>query len=69
MSKHTEKDNGIPSEESRYMTLQEFADYSRLGMTTARRLCRGCNGFTFRVGNRIYVDRLRYDAWVAKQIY
>ena len=51
--------------EKAILTLDEFCDYVGIGKTKAREILksRHCT-FSFRIGNRLCVNRRKLDAWL-----
>ena len=55
--------------EKALLNVKEFAEYLGIGQTKARELLRNPkNGFTVRIGNRLYAHRERLDIWLKQQI-
>jgi len=51
------------------LNLKEFCAYLGIGETKARELLRNPrNGFTVRIGNRLYAHRKHLDLWLEDQI-
>lgn len=51
------------------MNVKEMCDYLGIGQTKARELLADpSNGFTIRIGNRLYAHRAKLDAWLLNQI-
>lgn len=51
------------------MNVKEMCDYLGIGQTKARELLADpSNGFTIRIGNRLYAHRGKLDAWLLNQI-
>ena len=49
---------------------KEFCDYLGIGETKARELLHDPgNGFTVRIGNRLYAHRGKVDQWLLKQLF
>lgn len=50
------------------LNIKEFCDYLGIGETKARELLHDPgNGFTVRIGNRLYAHRGKVDQWLLKQ--
>ncbi|MCD7762720.1 MAG: helix-turn-helix domain-containing protein [Lachnospiraceae bacterium] len=55
--------------EKALLNVNEFCDYLGIGKTKARELLGDTrNGFTVRIGNRVYAHKGRLDAWLLSQI-
>ena len=51
------------------LNIQEFCDYLGIGETKARELLHDLrNGFTVRIGNRLYAHKGNVDKWLLRQI-
>lgn len=51
------------------LDVDEFCEYLGIGKTKARELLREPrNGFTVRIGNRLYAHKKRLDDWLLAQI-
>lgn len=51
------------------LNVKEMCDYLGIGQTKARELLADpSNGFTIRIGNRLYAHRGKLDAWLLNQI-
>lgn len=51
------------------LNVTEFCDYLGIGQTKARQLLADPkNGFTIRIGNRLYAHKDRVDQWLLNQI-
>lgn len=51
------------------LNIEEFCDYLGIGETKARELLHNPrNGFTVRIGNRLYAHRGKVDQWLLKQL-
>lgn len=51
------------------LNLAEFCDYLGIGETKARELLHDPkNGFTVRIGNRLYAHKGKVDHWLLKQV-
>lgn len=51
------------------LDLQSFCDYLSIKPTKARELLHNPqNGFTVRIGNRLYAHKGRLDSWLLNQI-
>lgn len=51
------------------LNIQEFCDYLGIGETKARELLHDPrNGFTVRIGNRLYAHKGNVDKWLLRQI-
>lgn len=56
-------------DEKGLLNVKDFCDYLGIGETKARELLRNPNnGFTVRIGNRLYAHRRRLDRWLENQI-
>lgn len=55
--------------EKALLDVKEFCEYLGLGETKGRQLLTDPrNGFTVRIGNRLYAHKGKLDAWLLKQI-
>ena len=52
------------NKERRLLNLAEVCEYLGIGMTKARELIRGRNGFGLQIGNRWYADKDKLDKWI-----
>ncbi len=50
--------------EKRLLDIKELCEYLGIGMTKARELVRGRNGFSVQIGNRWYADKRKLDIWL-----
>lgn len=51
------------------LNIEEFCEYLHIGETKARELLHDPkNGFTVRIGNRLYAHKGNVDKWLLKQI-
>lgn len=51
------------------LNLKEVCDYLGIGQTKARELLKNNrNGFTVRIGNRLYAHKGKLDRWLLNQI-
>lgn len=51
------------------LKMEEFCAYLSIGETKARELLHDpANGFTVRIGNRLYAHRGNIDKWLLKQL-
>lgn len=51
------------------LTVSEFCEYLRIGKTKGREILSDTkNGFTVRIGNRLYAHKERLDEWLLSQI-
>ena len=48
----------------RLLDMKELCEYLGIGMTKARELVRGRNGFGIQIGNRWYADKKKLDCWI-----
>lgn len=56
-------------EQKALLNVKEMCDYLGIGQTKARELLANpSNGFTIRIGNRLYAHRGKLDAWLLNQI-
>ena len=56
-------------EQKALLNAKEMCDYLGIGQTKARELLADpSNGFTIRIGNRLYAHRAKLDAWLLNQI-
>lgn len=55
------------NEDTMLLTLKEVCETLRIGMTSARQLVRGNNGFGVQIGNRWYANRKKLQAWLDEQ--
>ena len=54
---------------SALLNVKEFGDYLGIGETKARELLHDpANGFTVRIGNRLYAHKSNVDKWLLKQV-
>lgn len=50
------------------LNIKDFCSYLSIGETKARELLHDpANGFTVRIGNRLYAHRDKVDKWLMKQ--
>lgn len=57
------------NQERALLNVKEFCDYLGVGQTKARELLRNPqNGFTIRIGNKLYAHKQRLDSWLLSQI-
>lgn len=57
------------NEQKALLNVKEMCDYLGIGQTKARELLGDPeNGFTIRIGNRLYAHKGRLDAWLLNQI-
>ena len=57
------------NEQKALLNVKEMCDYLGVGQTKARELLGNPeNGFTIRIGNRLYAHKGRLDAWLLNQI-
>lgn len=55
-------------EEKALLNLKEFCAYLGIGQTKARELLNTPNiGFSVRIGNRLYANKLLLDKWIKSQ--
>lgn len=55
--------------EKALLNVKEFCEYLGIGQTKARELLRNSqNGFTIRIGNKLYAHKKRVDSWLLSQI-
>lgn len=51
------------------LDIDTFCDYLSIGKTKARELLHNPqNGFTVKIGNRLYAHKGKLDCWLSKQI-
>ncbi len=50
--------------EKRLLTLKEVCQYLGIGMTKARELVRGHNGFGIKIGDKWYADIEKLNKWI-----
>ena len=51
------------------LSLDSFCEYLEIGKTKARELLHNpANGFTVRIGNRLYAHKGKLDEWLLNQI-
>lgn len=51
------------------LNVKEMCAYLGIGQTKAKELLNDlANGFTVRIGNRLYAHRTKLDTWLLKQI-
>lgn len=66
-------DKGIPYtpfESKALLSVKEMCIYLSIGQTKCRELLADpANGFTIRIGNRLYAHRKNLDDWLNSQIY
>lgn len=71
---HPQTDGGGRIEEQskrkgNYTSITEYKGYLGIGETKARELLHDPgNGFTVRIGNRLYAHRGKVDQWLLKQL-
>ena len=66
---HLSKNEGVISIEKILLNVKEMGEYLGIGETKNRELLRNPkNGFTVRIGNRLYAHRERLDTWLKQQI-
>lgn len=58
-------DTVITLSDKRLLDMEEFSIYASVGICTARELARTA-GAVFRCGNRVLVDRIKFDNWCDK---
>lgn len=57
-------------EEKKLLTVKDLCVYLSIGETKARELLHNPdNGFTVRIGNRLYAHRDKVDAWLLRNIF
>lgn len=55
--------------EKALLNVKEVSEYLGIGETKTRELLRNpTNGFTIRIGNRLYVHKGKLDIWLKNQI-
>ena len=60
----------IPFEDKALLNVKEMCVYLSIGQTKCRELLADpANGFTVRIGNRLYAHRKNLDNWLKNQIY
>mgnify|MGYP006865401781 FL=1 len=52
----------ITLSDKRLLDMEEFSIYASVGICTARELAK-TTGSVFRCGNRVLVDRKKFDSW------
>lgn len=66
-------DKGVtytPFEDKALLSVKEMCIYLSIGQTKCRELLANpANGFTIRIGNRLYAHRKNLDNWLNNQIY
>ena len=50
--------------DKRLLTIKEVCEYLGIGMTKARELVRGHNGFGIKIGNKWYADLTKLNKWI-----
>lgn len=50
--------------EKRLLTIKEVSQYLNIGMTKAREIVRGRNGFGLQIGNKWYADLEGLKKWI-----
>lgn len=56
--------------EKKLLTVKDLCTYLSIGETKARELLHNPdNGFTIRIGNRLYAHRDKVDAWLLRNIF
>ena len=66
---HLSKNEGVISIEKILLNVKEMGEYLGISETKTRELLRNPkNGFTVRIGNRLYAHRERLDTWLKQQI-
>ena len=64
--RNRDKEKEIPAA---LLNIYEFCDYLSIGETKARELLHDPgNGFTVRIGNRLYAHKGSVDKWLLKQL-
>ena len=57
-------------EEKALLSVKEMCAYLSIGQTKCRELLSNpANGFTVRIGNRLYAHKKHLDKWLENQIY
>ena len=55
--------------EKALLDIKSFCDYLSIGQTKARELLHDpSNGFTVKIGNRLYAHKGKVDMWLSRQI-
>lgn len=54
--------------EKKFLTLKELCEYTGIGMTKLRQIVKRKNPFTIMVGNKYYIDKDKWDAYVDHHI-
>ena len=58
------------SEDKALLSVKEMCAYLSIGQTKCRELLSNpANGFTVRIGNRLYAHKKHLDKWLENQIY
>ena len=66
---HLSKNEGVISIEKILLNVKEMGEYLGIGETKPRELLRNTkNGYSVRIGNRLYAHRERLDTWLKQQI-
>ncbi len=59
----------MPFEERALLNVSEMCSYLGIGQTKCRQLLADpANGFTIRIGNRLYAHRKHLDAWLDSRL-
>lgn len=58
----------MPKIEKALLNVKEVCDYLGIGQTKARQLLKSPNTpFTIRIGNRLYANKRKLDAWLDRK--
>ena len=71
---YTKGDDGLVDktalEDKALLSVKEMCAYLSIGQTKCRELLSNpANGFTVRIGNRLYAHKKHLDKWLENQIY
>ncbi len=59
----------LETQEKALLNVKDICDYLGLGKTKVRELLGNpSNGFTVRIGNRLYAHKGKLDAWLLRQV-
>lgn len=62
--------SGSSLEDKALLSVKEMCTYLSIGQTKCRELLADpANGFTVRIGNRLYAHKKHLDKWLENQIY
>lgn len=59
-----------PLENKALLSVKEMCDYLSIGQTKCRELLADpANGFTVKIGNRLYAHKKNLDKWLESQVF